>query len=133
MPWRSRPFTRAIFIASYFLFMVSGVFAFFFPAQVITSALQGTAVYVWASFLTTGGGMSLYSPLRNNWRGELVGLPLLSAANAIFGTALIGYGTTNAASAVGLAFWALGLLLLGHWVELRGKTRIARRVGNGNT
>lgn len=132
MPWKKRPLIRMAYFTMYLFFAVAGVFAFFFPSQAIQDATQSSFVYLWAGFLLSGGAFSLQSPLCNSWRGELLGLPLLSASNMIFGVALLGYGKTAAALAIGLVFCGIGFGFVGRWMEIRGKARIAREVGDGS-
>lgn len=114
----------------YLFFTVAGIFAFFFPAQAILDPLQGSLVYAWAGFLTAGGALSLISPARNTWSGELLGLPLLATSNVVFGLALLGYGKTAAAIAIGLVFVGFGFGLLGRWFDIRRLAGIAGKVGD---
>jgi hypothetical protein len=76
-------------------------------------------VYTWSVFLTLGGGICLGSKIRGTWIGEIIGLPLLSAANYILGVLLLFRGSTSAAVAIGVIFCGMGTTLLSRWVELR--------------
>jgi len=132
VPWKRRPVVRAAYLLTYLFFFVAGIFAFFYPAQAILDALKSSLTYAWAGFLTVGGGLAMWSPLRNTWSGELIGLPLLSASHMIFGLALLGFGKTAAAIAVGLVFCGIGSGFIGRWLEIRGKAKMLRGVGNGS-
>lgn len=116
---RTSKIARVFWAVAYLLFMLSGIVAFFSPSQVINRTLIELLVYGWAAFLTAGGGLSFGGKLRNNWAGELIGLPLLSAANYIFGLLLFAAGTTTAAIAVGGIFCGMATGFVGRWIELR--------------
>lgn len=132
MPWKGKRSIRVVYSAMYSLFLVAGVIAFFYPAQSIMNALQSGLVYTWAAFLAGGGGTSLYAAVRNKWSGEMIGLPMLSAANAIFGSAVVAYGSSNASYAIGLIFWGIAFGLFGRWLELRRLVKRAQEVIDGS-
>jgi|GEM_PF-6028725 len=129
MPWRRNKIQRWVYGINYALFSVAGVFAFFFPSQALENALQSFLVFVWAGFLVAGGLASLYSPLRNTWKGEMVGLPLLITSSWIFGIALLGYATTPAAFAIAYIFCGIGCGFLGRWLDIRRFAVISQEVG----
>lgn len=133
MPWKRHPWMRAAYSTMYLFFTLAGILAFFFPAQAILDAVQSSLVYAWAAFLTAGGGLSLISPTRNTWFGELLGLPLLSTSNVVFGLSLLGYGKTAAAIAIGLVFLGFGFGLLGRWFDIRRLAGIAGKVGDNGS
>lgn len=110
---------RAVWAACYLFFLLAGIVAFLSPAQIIDRVLVEFLVYSWASFLTAGGGLCLGGKLRGNWAGEVVGLPLLSVANYVFGLLLFFAGTSSAAIAVGGIFCGIATAFVGRWIELR--------------
>ena len=116
---RTSKAARISWSVAYLCFTVAGVLAFFSPSQIIDRTLVEILVYGWAAFLTTGGGLSLGGKLRNNWAGEIIGLPLLSAANYVFGLLLLFAGTSSAALAVGGIFCGIATGFVGRWIELR--------------
>lgn len=115
---------------AYLFFLLAGVLAFFSPSQVISRTLIEVLVYLWSIFLTTGGGLCLGGKLRGNWVGEIIGLPLLSAANYIFGILLLIAGTTSAAIAVGGIFCGIGTAFVGRWIEIHKLAKINQGVNS---
>lgn len=113
---------------AYLAFTVAGTFAFIFPAQVILNSLQAVLVYAWAGFLAGGGLLALVGSLRRTWAGELVGLPLLAASSAVFGGALLGYGQTSAAIAIGFVFLGISGSQVARWMDLLPLPKISREV-----
>lgn len=110
---------RVIWAVAYLFMLLSGVVAFFSPSQLVEKALVEALVYGWALFLTVGGGLCFGGKLRGNWAGELIGLPVLSAANYAFGGVLFSEGTSTAAIAIGGMFCGMGTAFIGRWMELR--------------
>lgn len=110
---------RIFWFVAYLLFFLAGILAFFSPAQIVAKTLIHIFVYAWAAFLTSGGIICLAGQLRDNWAGEIIGLPLLSAANYIFGILVLLRGTSSAALAVGGIICGTATALLGRWIELR--------------
>jgi hypothetical protein len=110
---------RASWSVAYLFFLLAGIVAFYSPSQIISRTLIEILVYVWAVFLTAGGGLCFGGKIRNNWAGEIIGLPLLSAANYIFGILLLTNGTTSAAIAIGGIFNGIATAFVGRWIELR--------------
>lgn len=106
-------------MVTYLFFTLAGIVALFSPSQVIVNALVKLLVYAWCAFLITGGGSSLAGKLLGNWAGELIGLPLLSAANYVFGILLLLRGTSPASFAVGGILCGIGTAFVGRWIELR--------------
>jgi hypothetical protein len=120
----------------YAFFLVAGALALVFPPQSIESALISVLVYAWAGFLFLGGLISFIGVVRDSIAGENIGIPLLSSANAIFGTALFSYGVSSAATAIGCVFWGIAFGLLPRWFEVRYHLRVAMSIpeeeGNGD-
>jgi len=133
VPWRKRIKAKWPYILMYGFFVVAGVLAFIYPTRAILDALQTYLVYLWSSFLFLGSVLSLYGALRDRYSGEIIGLPLLATANAIFGTALLAYGSSPAAYAIGCIFWGIGFGLLGRWFEMKAILKIAREARDGKS
>lgn len=122
--------TRISWGTAYLFFTLAGIVAVFSPSQVILTTLVKLLVYVWCSFLILGGGASLTGKLVGNWAGELIGLPLLSAASYVFGILLLVSGSTWAAIAIGGIFCGIGTAFVGRWIELRTVAKINQGVNN---
>jgi len=133
VPWRQRIRLKWPYILMYSFYVVAGVLAFIYPTRAILDALQIYLAYLWSSFLFFGSALSLYGSLRDRISGEIVGLPLLATANAIFGTALLAYGVSPAAYAIGLIFWGVGFGLVGRWFEMKAILKIAREARDGKS
>lgn len=127
---RSSKAARISWSVGYLCFLLAGIVAFFSPSQIIERSLIEALVYLWAGFLTVGGGLCLGGKLRNNWAGEIIGLPLLSAANYTFGILLFTAGTSTAAIAIGGMFCGVGTALIGRWIELRKLAKDNQGVNN---
>jgi hypothetical protein len=121
---------RAAWSVAYFFFLLAGIVAFFSPSQVLERTLIEILVYAWAVFLTIGGGLCFGGKLRGNWVGEIIGLPLLSAANYIFGALLLVAGTSSAAIAIGGIFCGTGTAFVGRWIELHKLAKINQGVNS---
>lgn len=121
---------RASWGVGYLFFFLAGIVAFFSPAQVVERTLYEILAYSWAGFLTFGGVICLGGKLLNNWAGEVIGLPPLSAANYIFGVLLLIVGTTPASIAIGGIFCGIGTALIGRWIEVRKLAQINREVNS---
>lgn len=116
---RSSRTARIAWSVAYAFLLMAGIVAFLSPSQILVSALVKSLVYAWAASLTAGGALCLGGKLRGNWVGEIIGLPLLSAACYIFGILLLGYGRTSAAIAIGGIFCGIGTAFIGRWIEVR--------------
>lgn len=130
---RTSKVARASWAVAYLFFLLAGIFAFFVPVQIVDRELLEILVYAWALFLTAGGGLSLFGKLRNNWAGELIGLPPLSAANYIFGAILIFEGTSSAAISIGGMFIGVATAFIGRWVELHRLAKDNQGVNSGRS
>lgn len=115
---------RILWAAAYACFTFAGVVAFFSPSQLIASTLIKVFVYGWASFLTAGGGLCFIGKTRDSWAGEIVGLPMLSTANLIFGFLLLSQRPTSASIAIGGMFCGVGIALISRWVEMRRLAKV---------
>lgn len=133
MTWKQRMRAKWPYVMMYAFYVIAGALTFIYPTQAILDALQSAFIYLWSIFIFGGSSLSLYGSLRDRFSGEVIGLPLLSAGNAIFGTALVGYGKTSAAVAVGLIFWGIACGMIGRWIEMRALVRIAREVQDGDS
>lgn len=129
---RTSKTARVLWSLAYLFFLLAGVLAFFSPSQIVDRELIEFFVYLWAIFLTVGGGLCFGGKLRGNWVGEIIGLPMVSAANYIFGILLWVAGTTSAAVAIGAMFLGVGTALIGRWVELRKLARANQGVNSGS-
>jgi hypothetical protein len=115
---------------AYLFFLLSGILAFFSPSKLIESTLVEALVYAWAFFLVAGGALCLGGKARNNWGGEIIGLPLLSAACSIFGVVIFVRGTSSAAIAVGGIFCGFTVVFLGRWLEVRKLAKVNHEVNS---
>lgn len=116
---RTSKAARISWATAYLFFMLAGIVAMFSPAHIVVATLVKVLVYTWAVFLILGGGSSLTGKLVGNWVGELIGLPLLSAASYVFGILLLIAGESTAAIAIGGIFCGWGTACIGRWIELR--------------
>lgn len=130
---RTSKIARVSWATAYLFFLLSGIVAFIVPIQIADRALLESFVYGWAAFLTIGGGLCLGGKLRNNWAGELIGLPPLSAANYIFGALLFFEGTSSAAIAIGGMFVGVATAFVGRWVELHRLAKDNQGVNSGRS
>lgn len=115
----------------YLFFLVAGVFAMIYPAQVILRPLELGLAYLWAGFLVLGGLLSSFGSLRGKIGGEIIGNPLLAASNAIFGGALLGFGSTAASLAIGFLFWGFAVGLTIRWMDVKDLAKISQGVSDG--
>jgi hypothetical protein len=130
---RTSKIARTSWATAYAFFLLAGIFAFFVPVQIVNRELLEILVYGWAFFLTIGSALSLGGKLRNNWAGEIIGLPLLSAANCIFGLILLLEGTSSAAIAIGGMFMGVATAFVGRWVELHRLAKDNQGVNSGRS
>jgi len=121
---------RISWTIAYLFFLLAGIVAFFAPFQAIERTLVEVLVYGWASFLTAGAALCFVGKLRGNWVGEIIGLPLLSAANYIFGVLLLVAVHTPTAVAVGGIFCGVGTAMVGRWIELHELAKLNREVNS---
>ena len=110
---------RALRAIAYVMLAVAGVCAFFVAPRTLNSVI-GLMTWAWAAFLLVGGTLSAVGSIFDRWIGEFAGIPLLTSALTVYGTALITAGRTAAAGAVGCLMWALALSLFGRWRDVRG-------------
>jgi hypothetical protein len=127
---RTSRMARFSWSVAYLCFLLAGIVAFFSPSQIVERTLIEILVYLWAMFLTIGGGLCFGGKLRGNWAGELIGLLPLSAANYVFGTVLLTSGSSSAAFAIGGMFCGVGTAFVGRWLELKRLARENQGVNN---
>ncbi len=130
MVFRRRIVEAWPYLGMYLFYLIAGILVTLYPSQVILSAMQSGIAYMWSSFLIVGSLSSLYGILRDTWTGEIVGIPLVGSANAIFGIALIGYGTTTVADGIGCIFLGISFGLVGRWDDKRKVAKISQQERN---
>lgn len=118
---RSPPMTRHSQTTAYLMFASAGVAAVIFPSPSVEESAGHFLTAIWVSFLFLGGTISAAGRICGRWAGELVGLPLLAGALAVYALALA-YNTisTSRLTAITAAF-ALGgifFLVMARWVEV---------------
>jgi hypothetical protein len=129
---RTSKAARVSWSVAYAFFLLAGVVAFFAPSQLIVNALIEALAYAWATFLTVGGGLCFGGKLKGNWAGEILGLPLLSAASYIFGILLLVRGSSSATIAIGAMFCGVGTTMVGRWIEIRRLAKYNQGVNSGD-
>jgi hypothetical protein len=129
---RTSKAARVSWLVAYAFFLLAGIVALFAPSQLIVNALIEVLAYAWATFLTAGGGLCFGGKLKGNWAGEILGLPLLSAASYIFGILLLVRGSSSAAIAIGAMFCGVGTMMVGRWVEIRRLAKYNQGVNSGD-
>lgn len=103
-------------IAGYAMMAAGGAVAFAIPVGSIQQS-TGWIVYLWAGFLFFGGLLCTYGAFTDRWIGELVGLPLISSAFAVYFVVLaLAFTARGAAGA--LAFGAIALLQFARWQDV---------------
>lgn len=127
---RTSKAARISWSVAYVFFLLAGIVALLSPSQLVAQTLVEILVYAWASFLMAGGALCFIGKLRNTWAGEIVGLPLLSAASYVFGILLWMAGTSAAAIAIGGMFIGVGTAFVGRWIELRKLAQDNQGVNN---
>lgn len=116
---------RTIRVAGYGMMAAAGGVAYAIPVGSIESS-TGWIVYVWASFLLAGGILCTYGAWTDRWIGELLGLPLISSAFAVYFVVLALARTVSGAAAA-LAFGAISLVLWARWQDVSTVRREADR------
>lgn len=127
---RTSRLARVSWSVAYLFFLLAGIVAFFAPSQILVGTLIKVLVYGWAGFLTVGGGLCFGGKLRGNWAGEIIGLPLLSVSNVVFGLLLFSRAASPAAIAIGGMFIGVATALFGRWIELRKLAKDNQGVNN---
>lgn len=128
---RTSKAARVSWSVAYLFFLLAGIVAFFTPFQVMERILVAILVYGWAGFIALGGALCFGGKLRGNWAGEIVGLPLLSAANYALGILLLLEGSSPAAVAIGGMFCGVGTAFIGRWIELKKLAKDNQAVNDG--
>jgi hypothetical protein len=127
---RTSKAARVTWSLAYFFVSLAGILAFFTPAQIVDRVLVEASVYLWAGFLSVGGLLSLGGKLRNTWAGEIIGLPLLAAANCVFGALIWFASSTAAALAIGSMFFGVATAFVARWIELKKLAKENQGVNN---
>lgn len=111
----SRP-RRGVRVVSYGLMAAAGGVAFAIPVTSIEAA-TGWLVYMWAAFLLFGGILSGWGSITDRWIGELLGLPLISTAFAVY-FVVLGLALTVRAAAASLVLGSIALFLVARWQDV---------------
>lgn len=107
---------RLVRVIGYTMMAAAGGVAFAIPINSI-KASTGWLVYVWATFLLVGGIACGLGAFTDRWLGELLGLPLVSSAWAVYFVVLI-LARTASGAAAGLAFGAVAAILWARWQDV---------------
>lgn len=107
---------RGVRVTGYAMMAAAGAVAFAIPISSIKSS-TGWLVYVWASFLLLGGIAAGLGAFTDRWIGELLGLPLITSAWAVYFVVLT-LARTASALAAGLAFGAVALGMWARWQDV---------------
>lgn len=102
------------------LFVVAGVSGILAPSRAIQDNVPHWGTYVWGSFYLLGGVVCLIGLIRKTRAGEMIGLPLISSASALYGIAiLIQYTTQQDGAYLVVSALLIGqsLNLLERWVD----------------
>jgi hypothetical protein len=107
---------RGVRVVGYAMMAAAGAVAFAIPISSIRAS-TGWLVYVWAGFLLIGGIACGLGAFTDRWIGELLGLPLVSSAWAVYFVVLI-LARTASGAAAGLAFGAVAAILWARWQDV---------------
>lgn len=131
---------RPLAIAPYFLFALAGsFFMFWYPTLGLRELLTEWGFIIWNVFLMLGGVFGIIGSSYRQPRIEIIAVPFLSSALAVYGGSLIPI-LGNAKSPGALAglssiFFAGTFTVLGQGWRLWRKTKISgeldRRIGDG--
>lgn len=108
---------RALRALAYAMLALAGVCGFVIWPRSLGS-LIGWATFIWAAFLVLGGFLGLVGSLWDRWLAEVAGIPLLTSALAVYGTALWVAEHTAVRLAIGCLMWSLAFSLLGRWRDV---------------
>jgi hypothetical protein len=112
---------RVARVVGYAMMAAAGATAFAIPVRSIHAA-TGWLVYLWAGFLLLGGLLCMLGAATDRWIGELVGLPLISSAWAVYFVVLT-LALSVRGIAAGLAFGAVALMT---WARFQDVSKIRR-------
>ena len=117
---------RRHLLTGYFLFFtVAGFVALVTPSKAVQYAVPPWGTFVWATFYAVGGVLCLVSVAAHSKAGEIVGLPLISAASALYGMSLIiQFGQVSRDG----GYLTVGLLLIGQACNLAHRWFYAMRL-----
>lgn len=111
----SRP-RRGVRVVSYTMMAAAGALSFAIPVTSI-EVNTGWLVYLWAGFLLIGGGLSSWGSITDRWIGELMGLPLITSAFAVY-FVVLGLALTVRAGAASLVLGGIALFLAARWQDV---------------
>jgi hypothetical protein len=118
---------RHLLTAYFALFAAAGVVALVAPSKAVQYAVPPWATYVWAIFYVIGGTLCLAGVAVRSKAGEIVGLPLIGAASALYGASLlIQFGQVNLDG----GYLTVGALLIGQACNLTHRWFYAMRAFN---
>ena len=109
----------------FLLFVIAGSVALVTPSKAVQYAVPPWGVFVWATFYAIGGLVCLAGVVAHSKAGEIVGLPLIAAASALYGMSLlIQFGEVNLDG----GYLTVGALLIGQAFNLTHRWFYAMRV-----
>jgi hypothetical protein len=111
----SRP-RRVVRVVSYVMMAMAGALSFAIPVSSI-EATTGWLVYLWAAFLLLGGILSGWGAVTDRWIGELLGLPLISSAFAVY-FVVLGLAFTLRGSVASLALGGIAAFAFARWQDV---------------
>ncbi|MEW2474599.1 hypothetical protein AB0875_12490 [Micromonospora gifhornensis] len=103
-------------VAGYTMMAAAGIGAAAYPTPSVQEA-TGPLVYLWAAFLAVGGLLAAFGATTDRWIGELLGLPLLSAAFSVYAVVLAS-ASAPASVVAALVLGGFALLLVGRWRDV---------------
>lgn len=121
-----------ILMLQYLLLSIAGILALIKPTPNVYDLMPTLVVYVWGIFFALGGIVSCLGVTTGFREGEAIGVPLLSSACIMYGSALL-YQSTNQGPAsffvflfVGLFSVSYGVGLLDRWVSSLHVVNVSR-------
>lgn len=130
-PNGSRRSRRVLWAIYYACFVGAGAASLFDPSQTVVLALHG-AVVLWALFYIVGGLAALVGTLVSTRIGEVVGLPLVAGASALYAVSIyiqvIASGDFSYLTA-GVVLTSQAILLVDRWLSAMATVRQGRDSG----
>lgn len=111
----SRP-RRVVRVVSYVMMAAAGGLSFAIPVSSI-EATTGGLVYFWAAFLLLGGILSAWGSTTDRWIGELLGLPLIFTANAVY-FVVLGLAFTVRGAVASLVLGGFAMSQFARWQDV---------------
>jgi len=116
---------RHLLTGYFLLFVVAGFVGMVTPSKAVQYAVPPWGEFVWATFYVVGGLLCLAGVAVRSKAGEIVGLPLISAASALYGVSiLIQFGQVSRDG----VYLTVGALLTGQAFNLAHRWFYAMRV-----